>query len=82
MNTAIGRDVTGALIVYRMYILTASLAQWVAFAESIANGMTVLDLNPTGSAGAEVMELIPEIVELSHGKEGGADLGKGDRDPG
>ena len=52
VNTAIGRDVTDALAVYRTHILTASLAQRVAFAESIANGMTVLDLDPTGAAGA------------------------------
>ena len=48
MNTAIGRDVTDALAVYRMHVLEASLAQRVAFAESIANGKTVLDLDPTG----------------------------------
>jgi hypothetical protein len=44
VNTAIGRDVVEALAVYRTRILTTALAQRVVFAESIANGMTVLDL--------------------------------------
>jgi chromosome partitioning protein len=82
VNTAIGRDVTDALAVYRTHILTASLAQRVAFAESIANGMTVLDLDPTGPAGAEVMELTKEIVEFAYGKESGLDPNKSDRDAG
>jgi chromosome partitioning protein len=82
VNTAIGRDVTDALAVYRTHVLTASLAQRVAFAESIATGMTVLDLDPSGAASTEVRELVEEIVEFSHGEKSGADTGKGDRNAG
>jgi chromosome partitioning protein len=81
VNTAIGRDVTDALAVYRTHILAASLAQRVAFAESIATGRTALDLDPTGPAGAEVMELTKEIVEFAYGKEGSSDTNASDRDP-
>jgi chromosome partitioning protein len=82
VNTAIGRDVTDALAVYRTHTLTASLAQRVAFAESIANGMTVLELDPTGAAGTEVMEMTKEIVEFAYGKEGSSDTNARDRDRG
>jgi chromosome partitioning protein len=82
VNTAIGRDVTDALAVYRTHILKASLAQRVAFAESIANGMTVLDLDPAGAAGIEVTELAQEILEFAHGKEGSLDPNPSDLNPG
>jgi chromosome partitioning protein len=82
VNTAIGRDVIDALAVYRTHILEASLAQRVAFAESVANGMTVLDLDPTGQAGAEVMVLTEEIMEFAHGKESSLDPSQGNRDTG
>jgi chromosome partitioning protein len=39
VNTAIGRDVTEALAVYRMRVLTACFSQRIAFAESVANGL-------------------------------------------
>ena len=73
VNTAIGRDVTEALAVYRVRVLAASLAQRVAFAESIANGLTVFDADSTGPAGAEVTQLTKEIMEFAHGEESSAD---------
>jgi chromosome partitioning protein len=69
VNTAIGRDVADALAVYRMPVLSASLAQRVGFAEALAVGQTVLDTDPTGPASAEVMLLTQEILEFASGKE-------------
>ena len=57
VNTAIGRDVTEALAVYEMRVLAASLAQRVAFAESVGRGCTVFDVDPASAASAEVTEL-------------------------
>jgi chromosome partitioning protein len=73
VNTAIGRDVADALAVYRTHVLTAALALRVAFAESIANGLTVFDADPAGPAGAEVTALATEIMEFANGKKGSAD---------
>jgi chromosome partitioning protein len=82
VNTAIGRDVTEALAVYQRPVLVASLAQRVAFAESIAKGMTVFDVDPEGPAGAEGTELTREIMEFAHGEEVSGDRASaGSRDP-
>lgn len=68
-NTAIGRDVAEALATYQMRVLSASLSQRVAFAESIARGLTVFDVNPSGRASAEVAALANEVKEFADGKE-------------
>jgi chromosome partitioning protein len=57
VNTAIGRDVTSALAAYDFPILDVALCQRVAFAESAAEGNTVLETEPTGLAAAEVNKL-------------------------
>jgi chromosome partitioning protein len=69
VNTAIGRDVTDALAVYRLPVLTAALAQRVSFAEALASGQTVLETDPNGAASAEVVALTREIMEVASGKE-------------
>ena len=69
VNTAIGRDVADALAVYRMRVLTASLAQRVGFAEALASGQTVLETDPAGPASVEVADLTREILEIASGKE-------------
>ena len=71
VNTAIGRDVSEALAVYRMRVLDASLVQRVAFAESAGRGCTVFDLDPVSAASAEVAALTREILEIAHGREEG-----------
>jgi len=80
VNTAIGRDVSDALAVYRMRVLAASLVQRVGFAEALASGQTVLEIAPTGAASVEVMELAREILEVNNGKEGSDRPSKGSRD--
>jgi chromosome partitioning protein len=57
VNTAIGRDVTNALAAYDVPILDVALCQRVAFAESAAQGNTVLETEPAGLAAAEVHKL-------------------------
>jgi chromosome partitioning protein len=69
VNTAIGRAVADALAVYRLPVLSAALAQRVGFAEALASGQTVLEIDPNGSASAEVVALTREIMEVVSGKE-------------
>jgi chromosome partitioning protein len=62
VNTAIGRDVVDALGSYNIPVLSASVAQRVAFAESAGQGSTVVETDPTGSAATEIKELVEEIL--------------------
>jgi chromosome partitioning protein len=64
VNTAIGRDVAGALAGYPMRVLNTAIGQRVAFAESAGQGSTVLDLDPNSAASREVMALTHEILEI------------------
>ena len=57
VNTAIGRDVASALAAYDFPILDVALCQRVVFAESAVQGGTVLEVEPTGLAAAEVKKL-------------------------
>jgi len=74
VNTALAREVPATLGDYRMTILAASLAQRVAFAESLGSGLTVFDLDPFSAASGEVVALTKEVMEFAHGQEsiGGA----------
>lgn len=64
VNTAIGRDVAEALSGYGVPVLTASVCQRVAFAESAAHGSTVLELEPHGLAAQEITRLVDEVLAL------------------
>lgn len=63
-NTAIGRDVGEALGGYDLRVLEASVCQRVAFAESAAQGLTVMDIDPEGSAAKEIENLTRELLEM------------------
>ena len=63
VNTAIGRDVAEALAGYAIPVLTTHIGQRVAFAESAANGSTVLENDPTSLASKEVLALTGELLE-------------------
>lgn len=63
VNTAIGRDVTEALATYGLPILTTSIAQRVAFAESATTGCTVIETAPNSQATTEITALVAEIME-------------------
>ena len=63
VNTAIGRDVIEALSEYPIPVVTAQVCQRVSFAESAAQGQTVLETDPKGAASQEITALVEEIVE-------------------
>lgn len=65
VNTAIGRDVADALQGYETPVLESVLSQRVAFAESAAQGQTVLEISPKGSASEEVMTLAKEVLKFA-----------------
>lgn len=65
VNTAIGRDVTEALAEYRLPILAAQVCQRVSFAESAAQGQTVLETDPQSLASQEIEALVTEVIELA-----------------
>lgn len=61
VNTAIGRDVTEALAGYAIPVLKTHVGQRVAFAESAANGGTVLEQDPANLASQEIRALTDEL---------------------
>jgi chromosome partitioning protein len=68
-NTAIGRDVAEALAGYPVPVLKAVISQRVAFAESAARGLTVVEAEPNGLAAQEIRALVTEILEILHEQE-------------
>ncbi len=76
VNTAIGRDVLQALSAYPLPILDAHICQRVGFAESAAQGATVLETDPNGVASQEIRALVQAIKQLhasgNSGDSGGA----------
>jgi chromosome partitioning protein len=63
-NTAIGRDVIDALRSYPLTIAKAVINQRIAFAESAARGLSVLETAPTGLASREISALARELLAL------------------
>lgn len=63
-NTAIGRDVTDALGQYEVPVLKAAISQRVSFAESAAQGLTVMEVDSRGAAANEVRAMARELMEL------------------
>jgi chromosome partitioning protein len=64
VNTAIGRDVSEALAGYQIPVLKAAICQRVAFAESAAQGRTVLEVDPNGIASQEINNLLDELLSF------------------
>lgn len=64
VHTAIGRDVTEALAQSALPVLTAHIAQRVAFAESLAHGQTVFETRSDAKAIAEIEALGNELLDL------------------
>jgi chromosome partitioning protein len=64
VNTAIGRDVAEALSEYAFPVMDAQVCQRVSFAETAAEGRTVIELDPGSTAGQEIAALVKEIREL------------------
>lgn len=64
VNTAIGRDVNEALRHYNIDIFDTHICQRVAYAETAANGLTVLEsLDKESLAFKEVLDLTDEILK-------------------
>lgn len=64
VNTAIGRDVVEALAGYDVPVLRTAIGQRVAFAESAAQGSTVLEQEPRGVAAQEIQGVMGELFAL------------------
>jgi chromosome partitioning protein len=64
VNTAIGRDVVDALSGYDIPVLPSAICQRVAFAESAAQGSTVLELDPASTASNEIRALVKALTQL------------------
>lgn len=63
VNTAIGRDVIEALSEYPIPVMKAQVCQRVSFAESAAQGQTVLETDSKGVASQEITALVEELLE-------------------
>jgi chromosome partitioning protein len=64
VNTAIGRDVTDALADFDPPVFASAVCQRVAFAESAAQGRTVLELEPESTASSEISLLTSELLKF------------------
>ena len=65
VNTAIGRDVAEALAGFELSVLAQAVCQRVGFAESAAQGKTVLELEPESTASREICALVNEIKAMA-----------------
>lgn len=63
VNTAIGRDVAGALAEFGLPVLSVSLHQRVIYAESAASGLAVIEAAPNSEAAREVALLGKAVLD-------------------
>lgn len=64
-NTAIGRDVGEALAEYRLPTLRSDIIQRVIFAEAVAQGRAVYEVDQNGPAAAEIAAVTAELMEFA-----------------
>lgn len=64
-NTAIGRDVGEALAAYPVPVLQASITQRVVFAEAVAQGKSIFEIDPDGPAAKEMLAVLDELMEYA-----------------
>ena len=62
-NTAIGRDVGEALAAYPVPVLKASVTQRVVFAEAVAQGKSIFEIDQEGMAAKEVQAVLDELLK-------------------
>ena len=62
-NTAIGRDVGEALAAYPVPVLKATITQRVVFAEAVAQGKSIFEIDPNGPAALEVLAVLNELMQ-------------------
>jgi chromosome partitioning protein len=68
-NTAIGRDVREALAGYEIPVLSTAVSQRVAFAESAAQGSSVLEQDGKSAASQEVTALLDALLAFAEAGE-------------
>ncbi|MDG4551719.1 MAG: AAA family ATPase [Candidatus Contendobacter sp.] len=61
-KTTLAVHVAAALAGYAIPVLATHVGQWVAFAESAANGSTVLEDDPGSLASKEILALANELL--------------------
>ena len=64
VNTAIGRDVKEALANYDLSILDVTVGQRVVFAEAVASGLVVSEVDPKSSAAIEIEAFANELLKI------------------
>lgn len=64
-NTAIGRDVAGALANFDLPICERALTQRVIYAESAARGLSVLEADPESEAAREIVRLAASLSKTN-----------------
>lgn len=64
VNTAIGRDVSEALVQSDIPVLSSHISQRVTFAESVTHGQTVFEIAEESKAAGEVTSLTSEVLTL------------------
>lgn len=64
-NTEIGRDVREALAAYPVQVLASSVTQRVVFAEAVAQGLAVHEIDQNGSAASEIEAVAAELMEFA-----------------
>ncbi len=62
-NTAIGRDVGEALAAYQVPVLKATITQRVVFAEAVAQGKSIFEIDPNGPAALEMLAVLDELLQ-------------------
>jgi chromosome partitioning protein len=62
-NIAIGRDIGEALAAYQVPVLKASITQRVVFAEAVAQGKSIFEIDPNGPAALEMLAVLDEIMQ-------------------
>ena len=71
-NTAIGRDLAGALQRFELPVLSTQLCQRVVYAESASRGLSVMELAPQGEAAREVAALVLSIARIHDRRQAAA----------
>ena len=62
-NTAIGRDVGEALAAYQVPVLKATITQRVVFAEAVAQGKSIFEIDTNGPAALEMLAVLDELLQ-------------------
>lgn len=63
-NTAIGRDVEGALAEFELPVIETTIGQRVIFAESAAGGISVMEQDAKSPAAKEITTLAQNVLDM------------------